>query len=245
MEPTLADAERLLYNARYDAAATLALTLRASAPDDLANYELRTSALLFQLRSILERTADRPRAFDDCLACPDRMAAFLADTRHGQALARARLERDPHDQEALFFLGKLDLNYVWLQLGPLHRKKGWNEYSEGRKSLDAVLQQNPLHVRARVARAWVEYVIATKLPWGTHWLVGGGSREHALAEMRRAATSGTDTFAHAEARFGLWEILVRERRIGEAVDVARDLAHEFPENSALLRFLKRHGSAVT
>jgi hypothetical protein len=26
------------------------------------------------------------------------------------------------------FFGKLDLNCVWLQLGPLGRKTGWDEY---------------------------------------------------------------------------------------------------------------------
>jgi hypothetical protein len=47
------------------------------------------------------------------------MSAFLAETVRGQTLARARLEIHPEDEDTLFFLGKLDLNYVWLQLGTL------------------------------------------------------------------------------------------------------------------------------
>ena len=71
------------------------------------------------------------------------MDAFTADLHHGQALARERLKTSPNDEEALFFLGKLDLNYVWLELGLLGHKTGWDEYWEARKSLDAVLKQNP------------------------------------------------------------------------------------------------------
>jgi len=89
----------------------------------------------------------------------------------------------------LFFLGKLDLNYVWLQLGPLRRKTGWDEYWEARRSLDAVLKANPRHVRARVARAWIDYIVDTR------------------------------------------------RDLARAIDVARRLAHDFPDNPELAAFL--------
>src|SRR5512141_735907 len=58
-EPSLRDAQRHFYNARYEAAAALTLDLRGSHPQDLANDELRTSALLFQLKGLLERPADK------------------------------------------------------------------------------------------------------------------------------------------------------------------------------------------
>ena len=41
---------------------------------------------------------------------------------------RRGLQTDAADETALFFLGQLDLNHVWLQLGTLGRKTGWNEY---------------------------------------------------------------------------------------------------------------------
>ena len=52
---TLLDAQRSFYNARYHDAATQLLELRSEEPDDLAAYELRTSALLFQLKAALGR----------------------------------------------------------------------------------------------------------------------------------------------------------------------------------------------
>ena len=240
--PTLADAQSLFYNARYDAAAALALALCSSQPEDLAAdlaaYELRTSALLFQLKRALGGRPDKEKTFKLCVACPALMAAFLSDTARGQALARARLRTNPGDEAALFFLGKIDLNYVWLQLGTLGRKTGWDQYWEARKSLDAVLKRNPQHVRARVARAWIDYIVDTRMPRGTRWLLGGGSKKRALIAVREAASTETDFFIHAEAEFALWDLQVRERNLTEATATARRLVRDFPENRQLLDFLE-------
>jgi hypothetical protein len=236
--PTLADAQSLFYNGRYEAAAALTLALRVPDTEDLASDELRSSALLFQLKALLEGRPDKEDALKNCATCPDLIAEFLADVHRGQNLARTTLRSTPGDEAALFFLGKLDLNYVWLQLGPLRRKTGWDEYWEARKSLDAVLKHNPRHVRARVARAWIDYIVNTKMPWGTRWLLGGGNRKQALTDVREAADMESDFFTHAEAEFALWEMHVRERDIARATVVARRLAHDFPDNRGLAAFLE-------
>lgn len=246
-QQTFTDAQRLFYNARYEAAAALTLELRASQGQDLANDELRTSALLFQLKGLLERPsdkdadrkdADKKKALRLCAACPALMAAFFADVRHGQTLARASLKANPGDEAALFFLGKLNLNYVWLQLGPLGHKTGWDEYWEARRSLDAVLKKHPRHVRALVARAWIDYIVNTKMPWGTRWVLGGGSKKRALATMRSAERIDSDFFSHAEAGFGLWDMQVREHDMIRATESARALALDFPDNRELAVFLE-------
>jgi hypothetical protein len=240
---TLDEGKRLFYNAHYRTAAENALGILPANPDEeLARDELRTSALLFQLRGLLEppqrKKASKELAFERCMPCGELVAAFMTSATHGQQLARRRLEADPTDQTALFFLGKLNLNYVWLQLGPLHRKTGWKEYWEARRSLDAVLKVDPQHVRARVARAWIDYVVDTKLPWGTRWMLGGGDRKKALAALREAAAAESDFFAHAEAVFALWDMLLRERYVVEATSVAEQLAAMFPENSEVATFLE-------
>jgi len=238
---TLVDAQRLFYNARYEDAGALAFALRVPDTDDLANDELRSSALLFQLKALLERSPDKDRALKNCATCPDLIAEFLAAVHRGQNTARITLQANAGDETALFFLGKLDLNYVWLQLGPLHRKTGWDEYWEARRSLDAVLKQNPRHVRARVARAWIDYIVDSKMPWGSRWLLGGGNRKQALADVRDAAQMESDFFSHVEAEFALWDMEVRERDVASATDVARRLAHEFPDNRELAAFLESRG----
>ena len=240
--PALVDAQRLFYNARYDAAAAAALELRAADPEDLATYELRTSALLFQIKSTLADAPDMNDAFKRCAPCQPVMAAFLSDVARGRALARARLAADPHDEDALFFLGKVDLNYVWMQLGTLGRKTGWNEYREARRSLQAVLKRNPRHVRARVAYAWIEYIVDTKVPFGVKWLLGGGDRKRALRTVQEAAAADTDFFSHTEAVFGLWELQVRQKMVREAVGTARLIARDFPDNAEVAKFLGTHAA---
>jgi hypothetical protein len=235
---TFIDAQSLFYNARYEAAAALTLALRVPDTEDLASYELRSSALLFQLKALLEGNPDKEDAVKRCGTCPALIAEFLADIRRGQNLVRATLRSTPGNEAALFFLGKLDLNYVWLQLGPLGRKTGWDEYWEARRSLDAVLKNNPRHIRGRVARAWIDYIVDTKMPWGTRWVLGGGNRKRALAAVCEAAGMESDRFTHAEAEFALWYMQVRERDMVGATEVARRLADDFPDNRELATFLE-------
>lgn len=235
--PAIPDAQRLFYNAHYEEAAALALVLRGSGIDNAAIAELRGSALLFQLKELLEDGPKGARVLSDCATCPQLLADFLAEFNHGRDLARAALAHDPNDDTALFCLGKIDLNYVWLQLGLLHRKTGWDEYWEARASLDELLRRNPGHVRAKIARAWIAYIVDTRMPWGTRWLLGGGDRKRALVDMRAAAEMDADVFTHAEAEFALWDIEVRERDIPRATEAARQLARDFPENRKVAAFL--------
>ena len=239
--PTFVDAQLHFYNARYDEASAVALALRKSEGQDLANDELRTSALLFQLKRLLEEPAagsSKSEALKKCVSCPELMTAFFDDIHHGQTLARARLRTNPADETALFFLGKLDLNYVWLQLGLLGRRTGWDEYWEARHSLDAVLKIRPQHVRAVVARAWIDYIVDTKMPWGTGWVLGGGSKKRALAALGSAARIESEFFSHAESEFALWDMQVRESNLTQATEVARRLVRDFPDNRDLARFLE-------
>lgn len=237
---TLRDAQHSFYNADYDRAAAQALVLREADPGDLAARDLRASALHFQLKGVLTAHRDKQKAFDRCAACADWLAAFLAETTGGLALARRQLSANPRNEVAQFFLGKLNLNYVWLQLGTLGRRKGWSEYWEARRSLDAVLASNPQHVRALVARAWIDYIVDTRMPFGTEWLLGGGNRKRALIAVREAAQRAPDFYTRAEADFSLWDMLVREKNVVEAAEVARKLLDDFPENRELAAFLARH-----
>ena len=238
---TLTDAYRLFYNARYQEAAALAESLRAVGPQTLENDEVRTSALLFQLRGLLDgqdaRDGDKKEALKRCAECAGVLASFMADLHHGQALARATLKTTPNDEESLFFLGKLDLSYVWLELGLLGHKTGWDEYWEARKSLDAVLKSNPKHVRARVARGWIDYIVNTRMPWGTRWILGGGNKKRGMAAVREASKMEADFFTRAEADFALWDMTMRERDFATATQLAERLARDFPDNQEVARAL--------
>jgi hypothetical protein len=235
--PALDDAQRMFYNGRYADAVAVTATLCTSEVNALAACELRTSALLFQLRRAIGDASDKQKAFAACDACPELLSVFIAETRRVQAIARERLATHPDDHETRFVLGKLDLNYVWLQLGTLGRKTGWDEYWEARRSLDQVLKQNPQHVRAKVARAWIDYIVDTRMPRGTRWVLGGGNKKRGMRAMREAAEADADLFVRAEAVFGLWDMQVRERNMADALVSARMLADDFPDNPELRRFL--------
>ena len=238
----LEEAQRLFYSGRYDDAAARALSVRLEDPDNLAASELRASALHFQIRRLMGTSPDRQRAWTACGACPELLQAFMTETSLGRSRAQSRVGEDSSDEDALFFLGKLNLNVVWLQLATLGHKTGWSEYRQARKSLDAVLQGNPEHVRARVARAWIDYIVATKVPRGARWMLGGGNKERGLQAVREAAQAHAAPDAQAEAMFALWDMQVRERHFSDAIVTARALATEFPDNRELTKFLDTHDS---
>jgi hypothetical protein len=244
---TLDKAERFFYNADYGRAATETQRLCEARPNDLDACELRTASLLFQIKKALRETgaSDKTVAWRMCAGCPALMAAFQAETTRAQTFARARLKIDPDDEAMLFFLGKTDLNYVWLLLGTLGRKTGWDEYWEARRSLDAVLRIDPAHVRARVARAWVDYIVGTTVPRGARWILGGGNKKRGLLVVRQVVIDGGGGFfVQTEATFALWDMQVREHEIPGAVATARSLARDFPENAELQKFLSDHDPAA-
>jgi hypothetical protein len=239
--PTIAMAQRAFYDGNYAEAAAATLALQTAEPDNLVVAELRTSALLFQLKRLLDTAADKKKAFAECATCPALLTAFGQERSRGVALAQARLAANPGDDTATFFLGKLNLNHVWLHLGTLGRRTGWNEYWEARRSLDALLARQPQHVRGRVARAWIDYIVDTKMTRGFRWILGGGNKERALRVVREAAAhADAEPFASAEARFALWDLQVREKDIANAVVTATALARDFPANKELAKFLQTH-----
>ena len=239
-EAMLDEGHRLFYSGQYEAAAGLALSARESDPENLLAFELRSSALHFQIRRVLGTPKDRDSAWKACASCQELMTAFLAETDLGRNAAQARLKRNPSDPEALFFLGKLDLNFVWLHLATLGRKTGWSEYWEARKTLDALLKIDPTHVRGRVARAWIDYIVATKVPRGIRWMVGGGNKNRGLQVVRDASRAKAPPTVQAEAMFALWDMQVREKQLPDAVVTARALSREFPENRDLTKFLSQN-----
>jgi hypothetical protein len=222
----------------------LTLSLLASDPDNLRLYELRTSALLFQIKRLIGDPPDKDNALKQCARCAALIATFQHDTADGLTHARARLKTNPLDDNAQFMLGKLDLNHVWLYLGTLGRRTGWNEYWEARHSLDAVLERNPRHMRARLARSWIDYIVDTRMARGTRWILGGGNKTKALATMNDAAKTAGDFYTSAEARFALWDVQVREKHTADALVTAQSLAVDFPRNTELTRFIESHGPVL-
>ena len=238
---TLDDAQRLFYTALFQESAAAAKSITDAEPENLAAWEVRTSALHFQLRRLLGEPKDRKAAMAKCAECRALLATFLEDVNTGRTAARGRIAKAPDDEEARFFLGKLDLSYLWMQLSTLGKKTGWDEYWEAKRILEAMLEKNPMHVRARVARAWMDYIVGTRVPWGTRWVMGGGNKSRGLKMVRDAAQTPADHYTQVEAQFGLWEMLSRDGQRDEAVGIAKELLKKFPENKDLAKFVETGG----
>lgn len=234
---SLEAAQKLFYTSKFAAAAEQALQLVSQDPANLAAWELRTSALHFQIRRASGTGKDRKAAMAACKACPPLLEVFSAEFKRGRAAARQRLAEAPNDEEAMFYLAKIDTSYLFLQLSTLGKRTGWDEYWEAKRLLETVLEKNPNHLRAQVARAWMDYIIGTKVPWGTRWVMGGGSRDRGLRDMREAAAETGDFYSEVEADFAYWEMLMRDGKRDQAVPVARELLARFPENEELTRFI--------
>ena len=105
--------------------------------------------------------------------------------------------------------------------------------------MDTVLKANPNNVRARVARAWIDFIVDTRVPFGLQWTLGGGDKKRAMKSMREAAAADGDFFIRTEAAFALWEMLVQDKKLDEARGIAVQLAQEFPENQELQKFIQK------
>src|SRR6187402_2637015 len=103
---TLDDAQRLFYTALFQESAAAAKSITDAEPENLAAWEVRTSALHFQLRRLLGEPKDRKAAMAKCAECRALLATFLEDVNTGRTAARARIAQAPDDEEARFFLGK-------------------------------------------------------------------------------------------------------------------------------------------
>jgi hypothetical protein len=233
----LNEAQRLFYMGRFAEAAERALARITTEPTDLAAYEVRTSALHFQIRRAMGNGKDRKAALRACASCPALLSVFFDEIKRGTAAARARLAEAPDDEEAMYYLAKIDLSYLWLQLSTIGRRTGWDQYWEAKRLIAAVLEKEPTHLRALVARAWMDYIVGTRVPWGTRWVMGGGDRDRALRTLRGDPPPGADFYAKVEADFALWEMLAREGQRAEALPVAQSLLAKFPENEELARFV--------
>ena len=104
---------------------------------------------------------------------------------------------------------------------------------------------NPAHVRARVARAWIDYIVGSSVPRGVRWVLGGGNKTRGLLTVRGVVGSGGGKFFdQVEAMFALWEMQMREHEIPGAFATARVLARDFPENRELGKFLTTYDSTT-
>src|SRR5512132_4417048 len=82
--PTLQAAQTMFYHGRYAETAEVTRELCTADVITLPACEVRTSALLFQVRRAIGESPDKNKAFTQCEECPALLAIFVAETRRAQ-----------------------------------------------------------------------------------------------------------------------------------------------------------------
>ena len=219
------------------------LELRASDPDNLANDEMRTSALLFQLKALLEgpseKEADKAQALARCAACPDLIAAFVADTITARR-SRARRSRPIRTRIGAVLSRQARSE---LRLAPARTARTPDRLGRvlGGAQITRRRAQGAPAKRSSTRRARLDRLHRRHQNAVGH-AVGARRRQPQAwrREVRQAAAIDADFFVHAEAEFALWNMQVRERDIAPATQVARELARDFPDNREVAKFLESH-----
>jgi len=232
-----AEGYEALYNLDYDTARNRFQKMVELAPDNPAGPQCMASSLWLQqlnqsweLKSTLYSTG----AYTEGKAQVDRKQAdeFRKWVRRAKQLAQARLRKDPHDVEALYFLGASEGVEASWAAGV--ERKFMAAFRAGTDSVDhhrEVLKVAPNFHDAELTIGLMNYIVGS-LPLPTKMLVATmgvrGSRKRGLEMLERVATEGK--WARDVARVLLVDLYKREKRFEDAAQMARDLAAKYPRN---------------
>src|SRR5262245_32978692 len=207
------------------------------APDNPAGPQCMAASLWVQQLNQsweLKATLYSTGAYTDSKSQVDRKQAdeFHKWARRAKQLAQARLKKDPHDVEALYFLGAAEGVEASFAAGVEH--KFMAAFRSGSDSVDhhrEVLKLAPDFHDAELTIGLMNYIVGS-LPLPTKMLVATmgvrGSKKRGLEMLERVTTQGK--WARDVARVLLIDLYKREKRWQDAERTALELAARYPRN---------------
>ena len=140
------------------------------------------------------------------------------------------------DDDTLFFLGKLDLNYVWLQLGPLQQEDRLGRVLGKRGSRSTPCSRAIRATSGRASPAPGSTTSSTpRCRGGRARVLGSGNQKKALTNVREGGAVWTRISSRMrKPEFALWDITGAGARHVNATDTARQLAQRLPGATARL-----------
>ena len=163
---------------------------------------------------------------------PKLVEQFRALTRQAKKLAEARLKLYPRDTEALYFLGATEGLKASFEEGV--ERRHFAALRDGSNAVDRhrdVIKLDPSFHDAEITIGLYDYVVGA-LPLPAKILAGitgaRGSKKRGLATILRVVNEGN--WARDDARTLLIVLYTRERRFGDALALARELAAKYPRN---------------
>jgi tetratricopeptide (TPR) repeat protein len=232
-----AEGYEALYNLDYETARNRFQKMVELAPDHPAGPECMAASLwLQQLNQSweLKSTLYSTNAYTEGKAQVDRKQAdeFRKWVRRAKQLAQARLRKDPHDVEALYFLGAAEGVEASFAAGV--ERKFMAAFRAGTDSVDhhrEVLKLAPDFHDAELTIGLMNYIVGS-LPLPTKMLVATmgvrGSKKRGLEMLERVASQGK--WARDVARVLLVDLYKREKRFEDAARMGRELAAKYPRN---------------
>src|ERR1041384_6833608 len=232
-----AEGYEALYNLDYETARNRFQKMVELSPDNPAGPQCMASSLWLQqlnqsweLKSTLYSTSAYPEGKPQ--VDPKQADEFRKWVRRAKQLAQTRLRKDPHDVEALYFLGAAEGVEASYAAGV--ERKFMAAFRAGNDSVDhhrEVLKLAPDFHDAELTIGLMNYIVGS-LPLPTKMLVATmgvrGSRKRGLEMLERVATEGK--WARDVARVLLVDLYKREKRFEDAAQMARDLAAKYPRN---------------
>jgi uncharacterized protein DUF3808 len=244
----LAQALDHFYSLEYDAAEQQLNARVKEDPDDLRALSYLARVWLERemfRRQMLEAQAYRNdgEAFRSDKSAVDpkvRQKIFELESEL-ESRAQAKLKLDPHNKEALYWLGT---SYVIRAVYHLTLEKSTmpalSDAKEAQKCNLRVLEIDPNYADAYLVVGTYDYIVGS-LPWYTKAvaaLIGySGNRQRGLDELKRAANDGH--WARTDAQTFLSILYFREQNHSESIRIMRNLEQQYPRNSLLPQEIAR------
>jgi tetratricopeptide (TPR) repeat protein len=239
LTPAVHEAFQHFYDLDYAGALRRFEAVEAAHPGDPIAADYVLNATVFQALYDLDLLDTTLYAHDGFLSnrrpvAEDKATTQQVDALTGHAidLAERRLKADPKDVNALFarswaqslhatYIGLVQHSFVAALRGALDARNGD----------DTVLKLDPNYADAELVVGVHQYVVGA-LPFGFKLLAGiagiHGSKSKGIAMLRDDGERGV--ISSVEARTALMLFLRRERRYGEAEQIAATLTRQYPRD---------------
>jgi tetratricopeptide (TPR) repeat protein len=226
-----------LYNLDYDTARKRFQEMIQIAPEHPAGAQCVAAGLwLQQLNESWELKATlynaKSYAHENEKIDEQRVLEFRKWIRQAKQLSQVRLRRDPHDKEALYFLGAAEgLDAAFSAAVERRFMSALRSASDSVEHHRALLKLDPDFHDAELTIGLYDYIVGA-LPLPLKILAGSmgvrGSKKRGLQTLERVSNEGH--WARDVARVLLVDLYKREKRWSDAVAVARELATKYPRN---------------
>ncbi len=236
------------YNLEYDAAEKLLDARLKEHPEDLR--ALSYMARVWMERELFRRQMLEAQAYgregeafrrNKVTVNPQVRQKFFESVGRLERLAQARLNANPRDEDALYWLGVAHvIRAVYHLTLEKSTMAALSDAKEAQKYHAQLLRLDPNYVDAYWVVGTYDYIVAS-LPWYTRAiaaLIGySGNRQRGLEELKCAANEGR--WARTDARTFLSILDFREKNYSDAIRIMEELSQKYPRNNLLPQQIAR------